>query len=200
MFAAHLAERLVAGTRAGGIVPTTINRGLQERLEALARDRSATLGAGVSAAILVIDNGTGEVRAHVGGTGYFDRARAGQVDLAFAIRSPGSTLKPFIYGLGFEDGLVHPETLIDDRAIRYGAYAPENFDDTFHGTVTVRTALQQSLNVPALQLLETLVHRVAQAILDFDPEITSVTVVVAKLRPPVPEDVATVGVRCSVQR
>ena len=156
MLAAHLAERLVAGARTGGIVPTTIARGLQERLEALARDRAATLGSGVSAAILVIDNGTGEVRAHVGGTGYFDRVRAGQVDLALAIRSPGSTLKPFIYGLGFEDGLVHPETLIDDRAVRYGAYAPENFDDTFHGTVTVRTALQQSLNVPALQLLETL--------------------------------------------
>jgi len=93
------------------------------------------------------------VRAHVGGTGYFDTVRAGQMDLANALRSPGSTLKPFIYGLAFEDGLVHPETLIDDRAVRYGAYAPENFDDTFHGTVTVRTALQQSLNVPALQIL-----------------------------------------------
>jgi penicillin-binding protein 1C len=75
------------------------------------------------------------------------------MDLALALRSPGSTLKPFIYGLAFEDGIVHPETLIDDRAVRYGAYAPENFDDSFHGTVTVRTALQQSLNVPALQIL-----------------------------------------------
>ena len=96
---------------------------------------------------------TGEIRAHVGGTGYFDSIRAGQMDLASALRSPGSTLKPFIYGLAFEDGVVHPETLIDDRAVRYGAYAPENFDDSFHGTVTVRTALQQSLNVPALQIL-----------------------------------------------
>ncbi len=68
-----------------------------------------------------------------------------------ARRAPRS--KPFIYGLAFEDGVVHPETLIDDRAVRYGAYAPENFDDSFHGTVTVRTALQQSLNVPALQIL-----------------------------------------------
>ncbi len=71
-----------------------------------------------------------------------------------AIRSPGSTLKPFIYGLAFEDGFVHPESLIDDRPIRFGSYAPENFDMTFQGTVAVRRALQQSLNVPAIALLD----------------------------------------------
>ena len=71
-----------------------------------------------------------------------------------ALRSPGSTLKPFIYGLGFEDGLVHPETLIEDRPVRYGGYAPENFDLTFQGTVTVRKALQLSLNVPAVAVLD----------------------------------------------
>jgi penicillin-binding protein 1C len=70
-----------------------------------------------------------------------------------ALRSPGSTLKPFIYGLGFEDGLIHPETLIEDRPVRYGGYAPENFDLTFQGTVTVRKALQLSLNVPAIAVL-----------------------------------------------
>ncbi len=71
-----------------------------------------------------------------------------------ALRSPGSALKPFIYGLAFEDGLVHPETLIEDRPVRYGAYAPENFDLTFQGTVSVRRALQLSLNVPAVALLD----------------------------------------------
>ena len=76
--------------------------------------------------------------------------RAGQVDMTQALRSPGSTLKPFIYGLGFEDGFIHPETLIDDQPVRYGGYAPQNFDLTFQGTVTVRRALQLSLNVPAL--------------------------------------------------
>ena len=70
------------------------------------------------------------------------------------MRSPGSTLKPFIYGLGFEDGLIHPETLIEDRPIRYGTYAPENFDLTFQGTVSVRKALQMSLNVPAVAVLD----------------------------------------------
>ena len=85
---------------------------------------------------------------------YFDARRAGQVDMTQALRSPGSTLKPFIYGLGFEDGLIHPETLIDDRPVRYGSYAPENFDLTFQGTVTVRRALQLSLNVPAVAVLD----------------------------------------------
>ena len=80
--------------------------------------------------------------------------RAGQVDMTQALRSPGSTLKPFIYGLGFEDGFIHPETLIEDRPVRYGAYAPENFDFTFQGTVTVRKALQLSLNVPAVAVLD----------------------------------------------
>ena len=71
-----------------------------------------------------------------------------------ALRSPGSALKPFIYGLAFEDGIAHPETLIEDRPVRYGAYAPENFDLTFQGTVTARRALQLSLNVPAVALLD----------------------------------------------
>jgi penicillin-binding protein 1C len=84
---------------------------------------------------------------------YFDARRAGQVDMTQALRSPGSTLKPFIYGLGFEDGLIHPETLIDDKPVRYGGYTPENFDLTFQGTVTVRRALQMSLNVPAVAVL-----------------------------------------------
>ncbi|MCA3555530.1 penicillin-binding protein 1C [Aestuariivirga sp.] len=153
MLAAHVAERIAKAAPPGAVAQTTIARDLQASLETLARDRALLIGSGVATAILVVDNKTGEVRAHVGGTGYFDTLRAGQMDLANALRSPGSTLKPFIYGLAFEDGLVHPETLIDDRAVRYGAYAPENFDDTFHGTVTVRTALQQSLNVPALQIL-----------------------------------------------
>ena len=80
--------------------------------------------------------------------------RDGQVDMTQALRSPGSTLKPFIYGLGFELGLIHPETLIDDRPIRFGGYAPENFDLSFQGTVTVRRALQLSLNVPAVAVLD----------------------------------------------
>ena len=153
MLSPHVAERLARQEQPGAVIDTSIDRDLQSSLETLARERAIAIGSGVAAAIVVADNQTGAIRAHVGGTGYFDSVRAGQMDLALALRSPGSTLKPFIYGLAFEDGAVHPETLIDDRAVRYGAYAPENFDDSFHGTVTVRTALQQSLNVPALQIL-----------------------------------------------
>ncbi len=103
--------------------------------------------------MLAVDNVSGEVRARVASADYFDAKRAGQVDMTSALRSPGSTLKPFIYGLGFEAGLLHPETLIDDRPVRYGNYTPENFDLTFQGTVTVRRALQTSLNVPAIAVL-----------------------------------------------
>ena len=71
-----------------------------------------------------------------------------------AIRSPGSTLKPLIYGLAFEAGLAHPETLIDDRPANFGGYRPRNFDFGYQGTVSVREALQMSLNVPAVRLLD----------------------------------------------
>jgi penicillin-binding protein 1C len=105
-------------------------------------------------AILAVDHASGEVLARVASSDYFDERRAGQVDMTQALRSPGSALKPFIYGLAFEDGIAHPETMIDDRPVRYGAYAPENFDLTFQGTVTARRALQLSLNVPAVALLD----------------------------------------------
>ena len=101
-----------------------------------------------------MDNESGDVLARVGSPDYFDDRRAGQVDMTRAVRSPGSTLKPFIYGLAFEDGFVHPESLIDDRPIRFGDYAPQDFDMTFQGTVPVRKALQLSLNVPAIALLD----------------------------------------------
>ena len=152
--APHAADEAMAAAGAKKIIHLTIDGRLQRRLEALARKRAASLGEAMSAAILVLDNATGEILARVASPDYFDVARAGQVDLTRAVRSPGSALKPFIYGLGFEDGLVHPETMIEDRPIRYGDYAPENFDQTFQGTVTVRRALQQSLNVPAVAVLD----------------------------------------------
>ncbi|MFE1597918.1 penicillin-binding protein 1C [Methylobacterium sp. ID0610] len=155
MLAAHAAESAVAQGPGRPVHRLTLDARLQASLEALVAERIAALGAGLSAAILVIDNATGEVRAHVGSAGYLDAARAGAIDMAGALRSPGSALKPFVYALAFESGLAHPETLIEDRPSRFGAsYAPENFDLTFQGTVTARRALQMSLNVPAVELLE----------------------------------------------
>ncbi|MCZ7643008.1 MAG: penicillin-binding protein 1C [Pseudorhodoplanes sp.] len=168
MLAPQAADQALAAAPDGVLHRLTIDAPLQAALETLARERAQALGPDISIAILAVDHASGEVRARVASAGYFDARRAGQVDMTQAVRSPGSALKPFIYGLGFEDGLVHPETLIEDRPARFGRYAPENFDLTFQGTVTVRRALQMSLNVPAVVLLEKvgasrLTARLAQA-------------------------------------
>ncbi|MGZ3327631.1 MAG: penicillin-binding protein 1C, partial [Xanthobacteraceae bacterium] len=154
MLAPHAADAAVAAAPDRSLHRLTVDATLQRNLEELARERAHALGPDISVAILAVDHGSGEVLARVASADYFDTRRAGQVDMTAAVRSPGSTLKPFIYGLGFEDGLIHPETLIEDRPIRFGSYAPENFDLTFQGTVTVRRALQLSLNVPAVAVLD----------------------------------------------
>jgi penicillin-binding protein 1C len=154
ILAPHSADQAMATVRDASVIALTLDFGLQKNLEALARDRATALGQNISVAILAVDNASADVLARVGSPDYFDERRAGQVDMTRAVRSPGSTLKPFIYGLAFEDGFVHPESLIDDRPIRFGSYAPENFDMTFQGTVPVRKALQMSLNVPAVALLD----------------------------------------------
>jgi penicillin-binding protein 1C len=154
MIAPHAADDAMAISSSRNAIRLTIDADLQKSLERLARERTHALGLDMSVAIMVIDNASGEVLARVASPDYFDDRRAGQVDLTRAIRSPGSALKPFIYGLGFEDGLIHPETLIEDRPLRFGSYAPENFDLAFRGTVTIRHALQQSLNVPAIAVLD----------------------------------------------
>jgi penicillin-binding protein 1C len=154
ILAPHSTDQAMLSKKDAPIIALTLDASLQQTLEALARDRAIALGRNISVAILALDNATGDVLARVGSPDYFDDSRAGQVDMTRAARSPGSTLKPFIYGLAFEDGFIHPESLIDDRPIRFGTYAPENFDMTFQGTVPVRRALQMSLNVPAVALLD----------------------------------------------
>jgi penicillin-binding protein 1C len=153
MLAPHSADQVVSLEPEKRVHRLTIDLPAQKTLQELAFERARTLGPDISVAILAVDNASGEVRARVASADYADTRRAGQVDMTQALRSPGSTLKPFIYGLGFEDGLIHPETLIDDKPSRYGNYAPENFDLTFQGTVTIRRALQLSLNVPAIGVL-----------------------------------------------
>ncbi|MFO1170673.1 MAG: penicillin-binding protein 1C [Hyphomicrobiaceae bacterium] len=152
--APHLAEELVAAAPKTDIIRTSIDRDLQSLLETLAHDTAVAAGPRLSVAILAIEHESGRIIAHVGSPGYLDTARFGAIDMAKAIRSPGSTLKPVIYGLGFEAGLAHPEMLIEDTLTRFGSYVPENFDDEFHGTVSIRQALQLSLNVPAVKVLD----------------------------------------------
>jgi penicillin-binding protein 1C len=149
ILAPHSANQAVATTKDAPVIRLTLDSDLQKVLEPLVRDRAIALGPNISVAIIVVDNESGDALARVGSADNFDETRAGQVDMTRALRSPGSTLKPFIYGLAFEDGFVHPESLIDDRPIRFGSCAPENFDLTYQGTVPIRKALQLSLNVPA---------------------------------------------------
>ena len=149
--APHLAARLrLAGLC--GPVRTTLDGKLQRSLEALSHRESAWFGAGVEAAALVVRNTDRAVLAYLGGTDW--RGRGGMVDMVRATRSPGSALKPFIYGLALSDGLIRPDTLIEDARLRIADYAPQDFDRAFHGTVTASEALQQSYNLPAVTLLD----------------------------------------------
>lgn len=152
--APHLADRLVAQHPATPVLKTTLERDLQARLEVLARSHAVGLGEGLSAAILVADHATGAVLATVGSAGYLDTTRQGFVDMTLPLRSPGSTLKPLIYGLGFDAGIAHPETLIEDKPTSFNGYAPENFDRRHYGTISIRDALRYSLNVPAVAMLD----------------------------------------------
>lgn len=152
----HIAEQAVAEAPVERVQKLSLDARLQTALEGLARERSLGLAPQVSIAILAVDNETGEIRASVGGVDYFATERAGALDLTRALRSPGSALKPFIYALAFDNGIAHPETMLEDRPARYGIYIPENFDMTFQGMVSARKALQLSLNVPAVELLSAL--------------------------------------------
>ena len=150
--APHLADRLRPLADEKGIVRTTIDGSLQTAAENLITREAAWLPQGARAALLVIDNQDRTVKAYVGGYDYF--GPSGQVDLAAMPRSPGSALKPFIYALAFDDLTIHPETIIEDRPTRFGAYAPRNFDQGFHGDVSAREALQRSFNIPAVAVLD----------------------------------------------
>jgi penicillin-binding protein 1C len=153
MLAAHAADAALAERPDLAIHRLTLDGRLQTTLEGLLSERVAALGQALSGAVVVIDNATGEVRARVGSPGLLLRENRGALDMTAALRSPGSALKPFIYALAFEAGLAHPETLVDDRPSRWGAYQPDNFDGGYQGTVTARRALQMSLNLPAVELL-----------------------------------------------
>ena len=152
--APHLTDRLRAARPDATLHPTFIDRGLQQTLETLARQQQSVLEPESSLAILVVAHRDRRVLAYVGASDFHDPRRAGQVDMVRAVRSPGSTLKPLVYGLGFDDLLIHPETLIEDAPTRFGDYSPTNFRNTYAGQLTVREALQQSLNIPAVAVLE----------------------------------------------
>src|SRR6185295_18094930 len=151
LHAPHLSAWL-AGQSPGTVVPTTIRFELQAALLQLAREERGRIADRPDIAIVAVDNRTGTVVAWQGGSDYF--GRAGQVDLVRAHRSPGSALKPLIYAMAFDDRILHPESLVEDVPVRFKDWLPRNFDRDHQGAVTVRRALQQSLNVPAVLTLE----------------------------------------------
>ncbi|MDZ4067819.1 MAG: penicillin-binding transpeptidase domain-containing protein, partial [Tabrizicola sp.] len=154
--APHLADRARAANPLARHLDLTIDRSLQRKLETLAADAVEGRGAELQVAIVVADHVSGEILASVGSAGFQADARQGFVDMTRALRSPGSTLKPLVYALAFDEGLAHPETMLEDRPTRFGTYAPQNFDRLYRGTIRAREALQSSLNIPVVALTEAL--------------------------------------------
>lgn len=152
----HAADWLMRQDRSAQRIETTLNRGLQrlatravETMEADAHRKGID-----NATVVVVDHTTGRIEALVGSFDYFDPDRGGQINAFATPRSPGSTLKPFVYGLAIDEGLALPEHLVPDVPVRYGTYAPDNYDGSFDGMVELEQALARSLNVPFIVLLQ----------------------------------------------
>ena len=152
--AALLAQRLRSAHPASARIRSTLDPGLQRTLEERVAAYFSDLPPRTSAALLVVDNATMEARAYVGSVAFGDKARLGDVDMVQAWRSPGSTLKPFLYGMALDDGLIHSESLLVDAPQSFGGYRPGNFDAAFNGPVGAAEALRLSLNIPAVDLLD----------------------------------------------
>jgi penicillin-binding protein 1C len=153
MLAPLLAERLKRGSRGRVRIDTSIDAQMQASVETLLLDRARNLPPHVSSAALVVDNATLEVRAYAGSADFSDLARFSDVDMVRAWRSPGSTLKPFLYGFAIDAGLIHSESLLADVPQSFDGYQPGNFEQSFHGAVSASEALVRSLNVPAVEVL-----------------------------------------------
>lgn len=148
-----LARRVTKGTQES-IIETTIDASLQRQLEDMAMNWKNQLPKQTSLGILVVDHTDMAVKAYIGSIDFQDDSRFGHVDMVSAWRSPGSTLKPFLYALAMDDGLIHAESLLQDVPRRFNDYRPGNFDSGFNGPVSVSDALVRSLNLPVVQLLD----------------------------------------------
>jgi penicillin-binding protein 1C len=153
--APHLARRLVQAQPSTPLIHSTLRPATQAKAEDLARNyvrRLATRGIS-QAAVLVLNNRTHAVEAYVGSADFGDHRSSGQVDGVRAVRSPGSTLKPLLYGLALDRGLLTPKTVLPDVPTNFQGFRPENFDKHCQGEVTMERALTYSLNIPAVRIL-----------------------------------------------
>ncbi len=152
--AAHLSDQLRRNSPKQRVHRTLLDKDIQTKLEQVVRDAAQRLSPDLSIALVLADGRSGATLARIGSPDYVNVAHSGWVDMSQALRSPGSALKPFIYGLAFEEGLARPETLIMDRPHNFSGYRPKNFDQDYQGEVSIHRALLQSLNVPAVALLD----------------------------------------------
>ncbi|MBC8111082.1 MAG: penicillin-binding protein 1C, partial [Verrucomicrobia bacterium] len=154
--APHFALRLHKQNPTQPILPTSLNRNIQEKVQDLASNYSKRLKSLNinNLAVLVLDNKTRQIVAYIGSPDFKDTQNGGQVDGVQAIRSPGSTLKPLVYAIAFDEGKLTPKTVISDVPTAFGAFVPDNFDEKFHGNVSVEKALSLSLNIPAVSVLD----------------------------------------------
>ena len=156
--ALHLSTRLIKENRNESNINSTLDYGTQSQIENFTGSYISGLNyIGIhNASVIVIDNQTGEVVSYLGSNNFNDSLNAGQVDGVKAIRSPGSTLKPLVYLLAMDKGIITPKTKLLDIPFTFGNYSPLNFDRKFNGMVTAEKALSQSLNIPAVYLLNEL--------------------------------------------
>ena len=144
--------------KGGDIIHTTIDLNTQLKIEKLVKDYSRTLALKNirNAAVIVLDNETHQVVSYVGSADFHDSVDGGQVNGAMAVREPGSTLKPLLYGLAVDAGQLTPKMTISDVPVNYDGFAPENYDRKFNGWVSMEYALEHSLNIPAVKTLKAL--------------------------------------------
>lgn len=156
--APHLARKLIKEQPKAHHIKSTLNTSFQTNIEDIVKNYSRKLNNyGIqNAAVLVVDNTSNEVLAYVGSADFYNDEDGGQVNGIEAIRSPGSTLKPLIYAMGFDAGIISPKLKVEDFPVDFSGYSPTNYSDTYSGMVTVEQALKLSLNVPAVQVLNSI--------------------------------------------
>jgi len=148
-----LSRRLKFAMPKQSIINTFINIDMQLGIAELVKNYVQSLPNKTSAAVLIVENKSLKVKTYIGSADFFNNQRLGHVDMVSAIRSPGSTLKPFLYGLAIDEGLIHSQSLLINAPLSFDGYKPQNFSRHFTGPVSVSNALIRSLNIPAVQVL-----------------------------------------------